>query len=59
MISPHHSHPTNGVGPSNSNFRIKQYDLVGSNARAAVRRNSAYYSKTDYMICTVGVGCSF
>lgn len=40
-------------------FRIKQYDLVGSNARAAVRRNSAYYSKTDYTICTVGVGCSF
>ena len=35
MISPHHSHPTNGVGPSNSN------------------------SKTDYTICTVGVGCSF
>ena len=40
-------------------FRIKQYDLVGSNARAAVRRNGAYYSRTDYTIYTVGVGCSF
>ena len=25
MISPHHSHPTNGVGPSNSNWL---WDLV-------------------------------
>lgn len=40
-------------------FRIKQYDLIGRNARAALRSDSAYYSKTDYAIYTLGIGCNF
>lgn len=43
----------------NVHFIVKQYDLLGGDARKAIRARTEYYQRTDYAIFTVGVGCDF
>lgn len=39
--------------------RFRMYDIINSQSRRAVKRQSAYYAKCDYPIFGVGVECDF
>ncbi|MBQ7234564.1 MAG: FAD-dependent oxidoreductase [Kiritimatiellae bacterium] len=40
-------------------MRFRQYDIINSQSRRAVRRQSSYYAKCDYPIVGIGIECSF
>ena len=39
--------------------RFRQYDIINSQSRRAVKRQTTYYAKCDYPVVGVGVECSF
>ena len=39
--------------------RIRQYDVINSQSRRAVKAKHSYYAKCDYPVVGVGVECSF
>lgn len=39
--------------------RVRQYDIINSQSRRAVKKQTAYYAKCDYMIFGLGIECNF
>ncbi len=39
--------------------RFRQYDIINSQSRRAVKRKDAYYAKCDYPVLGVGIECDF
>ena len=39
--------------------RIRQYDIINSQSRRAVKQQTAYYAKRDYPIVGAGIECDF
>ena len=39
--------------------RLRQYDIINSQSRRAIKRQTAYYAKCDYPVVGIGVECSF
>ena len=39
--------------------RIRQYDIINSQSRRAVKKQAAYYAKCDYPVAGIGIECDF